>query len=193
MQIKLHPSKSKVVVKPPFDEKKLRDITDALLKDHLGLLDIRTEVERNSGNFVVNLTSDIEATQLAGLLEKSEPKLAIVLEEREPFQELKDSIERIKKQKKDKNQMFNPFEGSYPPQQPPQPVWQPPPQMQVPGYGFQCTVQITVDPMGMFPKPERSRPPGYTRRAVDSSSDEEPSDKRPKYRPKDEPKPLPVS
>ena len=59
VQIKLHPSKSKVVVKPPFDEKKIKELADSLLKDHLGLVDIRTEVERTSGNFVVNLTSDI--------------------------------------------------------------------------------------------------------------------------------------
>lgn len=146
VQIKLSPSKSRLVVRPPFDEKKVREAVDGLLKDQLALSDVKSEIERQSGCLVVNLTNDLEATQLSGLLEKFDPKLTIVLEDRDPFLELKDSIERIKKQKKDKNQMFNPFEGSYPPQQPPQQMWQPQPPMQMPGFGFQCIREVTQTP-----------------------------------------------
>lgn len=47
---------------------------------------------------------------------------------------------------------------------------------------------------GALAKPERVRGPGYTRRAVESSDEEEPAEKRPKYREKEEPqKPLPVA
>lgn len=137
MQIKLLPSKSRLVVKPPFDEKKTRDVIDNVLRDQMGLQDVKSEMDKNNGSILVNLTSDTEALQLQGLLEKVD-KFTIVFEEREPFQELKDSIERVKRQKKDKNQMIPSFEANYQAHQPPQTAWQPQPQMQMPGYGYPC-------------------------------------------------------
>jgi hypothetical protein len=42
VQIKLQPSRSRLVVKTPFDEKKTRDLIDSILKDQLNQSDIKS-------------------------------------------------------------------------------------------------------------------------------------------------------
>lgn len=67
--------------------------------------------------------------------------------------------------------------------------------MMPPGYGFGCTFLLILD--GGFPpygRADRQRSAGFTRKAIESSDEEEPMEKKPKYREKEEqPKQTQVS
>lgn len=131
LTIKLQPAKSRLVVKQVQDEKKMREVIEATIRESVGHVECKIEMDKHS-NMLVNMGSEQEAEQLLAAVEKHpEVKANCVLEEREPYQEFKDSIERIKKQKKDKNQMFNPFDNAnnYYQGQQPQQQWQGVPNM----------------------------------------------------------------